>query len=70
MGPICDSGGLINTRSTGVGLPLLSRTETNASPVSNAVITFLVSNSGLGRKVLATVSTIFLSFGVNALKAC
>jgi len=56
--------------STGVGAPLSSRTETSASPVFNSVMAFFVSSCGFSLKVSATILTVFLSFGVKALKAC
>ena len=64
IGPMRLDGGRTMVRSTMVGTPLRSRTETSASPLPSWVIASSVLKAGLGRKVEAAVATAFCSRGV------
>ncbi len=56
-GPSWLDGGRMKVRSTMVGTPLGSSTETSASPLPNSVIAFSVLNFGLARNVVAAALT-------------
>ena len=53
IGPMRLDGGRIMVRSTMVGIPLRSSTETSASPLPSCVMASSVLKAGLARKVEA-----------------
>ena len=65
-----EPGGRMRMRSTGVGAPFSSSTDTSASPVPSWVMAVSVSTSGFWRKVSATTFTALRSLGVKARSAC
>ena len=57
-------------RSTTVGIPFSSRTETSASPIPSSVKVSNVLNAGFSRKDSAAALADFNSAGVYARSAC